>query len=59
MLRKIDCVMIGVEDVETASAYYAKVFGLHPQWSGDGSIGLVFPESDAKIVLHHHASIPS
>jgi lactoylglutathione lyase len=59
MLRKIDCIMIRVEDVETASAYYEKVFGLYPQWSGDGSIGLVFPESDAEIVLHRHPNIPS
>ncbi len=59
MLRKIDCIMIRVEDVETASTYYAKVFGLHPQWSGDGSIGLVFPESDAEIVLHRDLNIPS
>jgi catechol 2,3-dioxygenase-like lactoylglutathione lyase family enzyme len=49
MLRKIDCIMIRVEDVETASAYYAKVFGLYPQWTGDGSIDLVCPESDAEM----------
>ena len=27
MLRKIDCVMIRVDNVEAASAYYAEVFG--------------------------------
>ncbi len=59
MLRKIDCVMVRVEDVEAAAAYYAEVFGLHPQWSGDDSIGLVFPESDAEIVLHRDLNIPS
>ena len=59
MLRKIDCVMIRVEDVETAAAFYAKVFGLHRHWSGDGSIGLDFPESDAEIVLHCDPNIPS
>ena len=59
MLRKIDCVMIRVDDVEAAAAYYAEVFGLHPQWSGDDSIGLVFPESDAEIVLHRDPDIPS
>lgn len=58
MLRKIDCVMIRVDDVEAAAAYYAKVFGMRPQWSGDGSIGLVFPESDAEIVLHNDPDIP-
>jgi lactoylglutathione lyase len=59
MLRKIDCVMIRVDDIEVAAAYYAKVFGLHPQWSGDDAIGLVFPASDAEIVLHRDPHIPS
>lgn len=59
MLRKIDCVMIRVDDVEAAATYYAEVFGLRPNWSGDDSIGLVFPESDAEIVLHRDAGIPS
>jgi lactoylglutathione lyase len=51
--------MIRVESVEAAAAYYARVFGLRPIWSGEGSIGLVFPESDAEIVLHSDPSIPS
>lgn len=59
MLRKIDCVMIRVDDVEAAATYYAAVFGLRPQWSGDDAIGLVFPESDAEIVLHRDPGIPS
>jgi len=59
MLRKIDCIMILVEDVEAAAAYYADVFGLRPLWSGDGSVGLVFPESDAEIVLHNDPNLPS
>jgi lactoylglutathione lyase len=59
MLRKIDCVMIRVDNVEEAAAYYAEVFGLRPHWSGDGTIGLVFPETDAEIVLHNDPNIPS
>jgi predicted enzyme related to lactoylglutathione lyase len=51
--------MIRVDDVEAAAAYYTKVFGLRPQWSGDDSIGLVFPETDAEIVLHNDPNIPS
>jgi len=51
--------MIRVDDVEAAAAYYARVFGLHPQWSGDDSIGLAFPETDAEIVLHNDPDIPS
>jgi lactoylglutathione lyase len=59
MLRKIDCVMIRVEDVDVSAAYYAKVFGLRPKWRGEGSVGLVFPETDAEIVLHCDPNIPS
>jgi predicted enzyme related to lactoylglutathione lyase len=59
MLRKIDCVMIRVEDVDASAEYYAKVFGLRPKWSGEGAVGLVFSESDAEIVLHRDPNIPS
>jgi lactoylglutathione lyase len=59
MLRKIDCIMIRVPDVDVAAAYYTKVFGLLPQWSGDNMVGLEFPESDVEIVLHSDAAIPS
>jgi lactoylglutathione lyase len=58
MLQKIDCVMIRVDAVETAAHYYANVFGLKPLWSGDRSIGLVLPETDAEIVLHSDPKIP-
>jgi catechol-2,3-dioxygenase len=58
MLRKIDCVMIRVGDVHAVANYYPKVFGLRPLWSGDGSIGLGFPETDAEIVIHSDPNIP-
>jgi lactoylglutathione lyase len=59
MLKKIDCVMIQVQDVKAAMAYYADVFGLHPVWWDESSAGLVFPESDAEIVVHCRPDIPS
>jgi hypothetical protein len=58
MLRKIACIMIRMAEVE-AAAYYAKVFGLRPQWSGDDSTGLKFPVTDTEIVLHNDPAIPS
>lgn len=51
--------MIRVQDIEAAAAYYSNVFGLRPRWSGDDSIGLLFPETDAEIVLHNDPNIPS
>jgi predicted enzyme related to lactoylglutathione lyase len=59
MLRKIDCVMIRVDDVKAAATFYADVFGLRPLWSGKDSMGLVFPETDAEIVLHCNPDVPS
>lgn len=59
MLRKIDCVMVRVEDVEAAARYYTEVFGLRPVWRNAGSVGLAFPETDAEIVLHSDPDIPS
>ena len=58
MLKKIDCVMIRVDDIEAAMAYYRDVFGLRPCWRDAESVGLVFPEADAEIVLHCKPDIP-
>jgi predicted enzyme related to lactoylglutathione lyase len=59
MLRKIDCVMIRVEDLEAAALYYSDVFGLRRIWQDETSIGLGFPETDAEIVLHRNPEVPS
>jgi len=59
MLKKIDCVMIRVPDVQAAMSYYADVFGLQPVWWSEQAAGLVFPESDAEIVVHCQLDILS
>jgi lactoylglutathione lyase len=59
MLRKIDCVMIRVDDVPEAAKFYAQTFGLRPIWQDEGSVGLGFAETDAEIVLHSSPDIPS
>jgi len=59
LLKKIDCVMIRVDDVKAAMTYYADKFGLHPIWWEESSAGLVFPESDTEIVVHCNPDIPS
>ena len=52
MLRKIDCVMVRVDDLQAGVDFYARVFGLRPHWRDDASAGLGLPETDAEIVLH-------
>lgn len=58
MLRKIDCVMVHVPDLEAAVRYYADVFGLRLLWRDTGSAGMGTPETDAEIVLHTDSNIP-
>lgn len=59
MLRKIDCVMLKVDQLEAAAAYYERVFGLKRLWQDDHAVGMGMPETDAEIVLHNHADLPS
>jgi predicted enzyme related to lactoylglutathione lyase len=58
VLRKIDCLMVRVDDVQAAASYYARVFGLIPQWSGEGAIGLRLSDSDTEVVVHSDPNIP-
>ncbi len=58
MFRKIDCIMIHVDDLEAAARYYSNIFGLRPVWRDETSVGLGLPETDAEIVLHCEPDIP-
>jgi lactoylglutathione lyase len=59
MFKKIDCVMIRVDDVSAAEKFYADVFGLKMRWREGGAVGMGMPETDAEIVLHDSADIPN
>src|SRR5262245_29521544 len=59
MLKKIDCVMIFADDMETATKFYIEVFGLRRLWQDESAVGLGFPETDAEIVLHTNSDMPS
>lgn len=59
MLRKIDCVMVYTDRLGEAVRFYTDGLGLKPIWREAESVGLVFPESDAEIVLHTDANLPS
>jgi lactoylglutathione lyase len=59
MLKKIDCVMIRVADLEVATTYYSEVFGLRALWRDGLSVGMGFPETDAEIVLHCNPDLPN
>jgi predicted enzyme related to lactoylglutathione lyase len=59
MFKKIDCVMIRVDDVSAAEKFYSDVFGLKSLWREAGAVGMKMPETDAEIVLHSNAGIPN
>jgi catechol 2,3-dioxygenase-like lactoylglutathione lyase family enzyme len=59
VLRKIDCVLLRVENLEAAVAYYQEVFGLRLQWRTAGQVGLGLPETDAEIVLESGPDLPA
>lgn len=52
MLKKIDCVMVRVDDLDAATDFYAAALGLHPLWRDETSVGMGLPETDAEVVLH-------
>ena len=58
MLRKIDCVMLKVSELEKAAAYYETVFGLKRLWQDEHSVGMGMSETDAEIVLHDNPEPP-
>ena len=51
MLRKIDCVEFYVPDLDAGIKFYCDQLGLDLNWRTPTSAGLLFPESDAEIVL--------
>jgi predicted enzyme related to lactoylglutathione lyase len=52
MLRKIDCIMVPVPDLDAAVGFYERVFGLTVNWRDEVSVGMRLPESDAEVVLN-------
>ena len=52
LLRKIDCVMIRVPDLDTGARFYEQACGLRRLWSDASSVGLAMSDTDAEIVVH-------
>src|SRR5262249_8211579 len=58
VLRKIDCVMVKVENLAAARRFYERVLGLTHLWSNTHSCALGMRDCDAEIVLHDDPQIP-
>jgi len=61
MLRKIDAILYRVGDLARAIEFYQALFGLRLGWLDQERqmAGLLFPESDAEIVLHCDPTLPN
>lgn len=51
LFRKIDCIRLGVPDLESSLAFYRDRLGHELIWRTDGAAGLRMPDTDAEMVL--------
>ncbi len=51
LLRKIDCILFYVSDLDSGIRFYQDTLGHKLIWRADDSASLQMPESDAEIVL--------
>ncbi len=60
-LRKIDCIMYRVKDLDVSAKFYSEILGLKQVWRDNEHqmIGFTFSESDSEIVIHTLADIPN
>jgi len=60
-LRKIDCIMLRVSDLEASARFYEDVMGLRRGWTDTdrGMIGFLFPGNDSEIVIHNDEGLPN
>ena len=59
-LKKIDAVLIRVDDLERAAEFYIDIMGMKRGWTDKEHqmIGLLFPGNDTELVLHCDESLP-
>ena len=59
-LKKIDAVLIRVDDLEQSAEFYIDVMGMKRGWTDKEHqmIGLLFPGNDTELVLHCDESLP-
>ncbi|MFX0126329.1 MAG: VOC family protein [Candidatus Hodarchaeota archaeon] len=60
-LKKIDCIMYCVNNLERAAKFYEEVLGLKKGWfdQNEEMIGFLLPETDSEIVLHKDSTLPN
>ena len=51
LIRKVDCVLFYVSDLESGIKFYQDTLGHKLKWRTDDSAGFQMPESDSEIVI--------
>jgi lactoylglutathione lyase len=52
LFNKVDCVMLKVEDLGAALAFYSEALGHPVLWRTPEAAGMAMPGTDAELVLH-------
>lgn len=52
LLRRVDCVRLPVDNLESGLAFYRDALGLEPVWTDGASAGLRMPVDGTEIVIH-------
>ena len=60
-MKKIDGILLHVEDLEASIKFYEDLLGLHRGWTDEENrmIGFVFPGNDTELVIHTDPTIPN
>lgn len=60
-IKKIDCIMYCVTNLEKAAKFYEEVLGLKKGWfdQKEEMIGFLLPDTESEIVLHKDTTLPN
>jgi lactoylglutathione lyase len=58
LFRKVDCIRLSVQDLDSGIAFYRDQLGLELIWKTQHAIGLRMPDDTTEIVLHTKPKAP-
>jgi len=58
LFRKVDCIRLSVNDLDSGIAFYREQLGLELIWKTQHAVGLRMPDDTTEIVLHIEPKTP-
>jgi predicted enzyme related to lactoylglutathione lyase len=52
LFRKLDCLLLRVDDLDAAISFYRDGLGHRVLWRSDEAVGFALPDTDAELVAH-------